>query len=35
LASLRSDSHADTSTVVSAVQIEVAALSAGLRAANG
>jgi hypothetical protein len=35
LDSLRSGSHADTSTVVQAVQIEVAALSAGLRAAHG
>ena len=35
LDSLRAGSHAETSSVVSAVQIEVAALSAGLRAANG
>jgi hypothetical protein len=34
LSSLRSDSHADTATVVSAVRIEVAALAAGLRAAH-
>jgi hypothetical protein len=34
LSSLRTDSHADTDTVVSAVQIEVAALAAGLRAAH-
>jgi hypothetical protein len=35
LSSLRSGSHADTDTVVSAVQIEVAALAAGVRAAHG
>jgi hypothetical protein len=35
LASLRSGSHADTDTVVSAVQIEVAALAAGVRASHG
>ncbi|MBO0844635.1 MAG: hypothetical protein J2P22_04380 [Nocardioides sp.] len=35
LASMRSDSHADTDTVVSAVRIEVAALAAGVRAAHG
>ena len=34
LSSLRSGSHADTDTVVSAVQIEVAALAAGVRAAH-
>lgn len=34
VASLRSDSHADTQSVVSAVQIEVAALAAGVRAAR-
>lgn len=35
LATLRYDSHADTDTVVSAVEIEVAALAAGIRAAHG
>jgi hypothetical protein len=35
LSSLRSSSHADTDTIVSAVQIEVAALAAGVRAARG
>ncbi len=35
LSSLRTGSHADTDTVVSAVQIEVAALAAGVRAAHG
>jgi hypothetical protein len=35
LSSLRSSSHADADTVVSAVQIEVAALAAGVRAAHG
>jgi hypothetical protein len=35
LSSLRTDSHAGTDTVVSAVQIEVAALAAGIRAAHG
>jgi hypothetical protein len=35
LSSLRSGSHAETDTVVSAVQIEVAALAAGVRAAHG
>jgi hypothetical protein len=35
LSSLRLDSHADTDSVVSAVQIEVAALAAGVRAARG
>jgi hypothetical protein len=34
LSSLGSDSHADTQNVVSAVQLEVAALAAGLRAAH-
>lgn len=34
LASLRADSHRDTDTVVSAVQIEVAALAAGVRATH-
>jgi hypothetical protein len=35
LASLRTGSHADTDTLVSAVRIEVAALASGLRAAHG
>jgi hypothetical protein len=35
LSSLRSTSHADTDTITSAVQIEVAALAAGVRAARG
>jgi len=35
LSSLRTGSHADIDTVVSAVQIEVAALAAGVRAAHG
>ena len=35
LSSLRSTSHADTDTIASAVQIEVAALAAGVRAARG
>ena len=35
LSSLRSSSHADTDTIASAVQIEVAALAAGVRAARG
>lgn len=35
LSSLRTGSHADTDSVVSAVQIEVAALAAGVRAARG
>jgi hypothetical protein len=34
LSSLRSGSHADTETIVSEVQIEVAALAAGVRAAH-
>jgi hypothetical protein len=35
LDSLRSGSHAETDTVVSALRIEVAAVAAGLRAARG
>jgi hypothetical protein len=35
LSSLRSGSHADTESVVSAVRVEVAALAAGVRAAHG
>jgi hypothetical protein len=35
LSSLRTSSHVDTDTIVSAVQVEVAALAAGVRAAHG
>jgi len=35
MSSLRSTSHADTDTIASAVQIEVAALAAGVRASRG